>query len=304
MQVLIAEDDLVSRRLLELLLEKWGNEVIVTHNGNQAWEMLQKTESPHVAILDWMMPGINGLELCQKIRGVKRLGYIYIILLTGKGSKKDVVMGLKAGADDYVIKPFDKEELKCRINIGKRIVELERRILELASIDFLTGVLNRRAFINRMEEEIQRARREKAFLSLILADIDYFKKINDSYGHQAGDIVLQRFAKELTNSLRKYDFVGRYGGEEFVICLLGPDNSQAISIAERIRKKVEKMRIKLPDSSHLIQITASFGVASLSMLPKPNIDSLINMADEAMYQAKIMGRNRVYLAREIKADKL
>ena len=303
-RVLIAEDEPVSRRLLELLLKKWGYEVIVTHDGNQAWEMLQKIGSANlVVILDWMMPGIKGIELCQRIRRRERPEYIYIILLTGKGSKKDVITGLKAGADDYVIKPFDKEELKCRVNIGRRIIELERRILELASTDFLTKVLNRRAFINRMEEEIQRARRKEAPLSLVMADIDYFKKINDSYGHQAGDIVLQRFAKQLSSSLRKYDLVGRYGGEEFVICLPGTDSLPARSVAERIRKKVEKMRIELPDSSHLIQVTASFGVASLSMASEPIIDSLTNLADEAMYQAKLRGRNRVCAAEKSELNK-
>jgi len=292
-KILIAEDDPISRRLLEATLSGWGYDVLVTSDGSEAWEAIQQPEAPGLVISDWMMPHMDGLELCRKVRQMKRTGYIYFIILTSKGRKEDVIKGLEAGADDFLIKPFDREELKCRTMIGKRIIELEQRILKLATTDSLTGVLNRRAFFERMEQEINRSLRENTSLSLILTDIDYFKKVNDRYGHQVGDLVLQGFTEQLLNSSRPYDFVGRYGGEEFVICLPGAGLSQSGSVAERMRSKVEEMKTVLPDGSQSIRITASFGVTSFLMDSKEKADSLIKRADNALYKAKNEGRNRV-----------
>jgi len=293
MKILIADDDPISRRLLEATLSEWGYDVLVTYDGSAAWKAMQQLEAPGLVISDWMMPHMDGLELCRKIRQMDRTGYIYFIILTAKDRKEDVIDGLDAGADDFLIKPFDREELKCRTRIGERIIELEQRMLKLATIDFLTGVLNRRAFFERMEQEINRSLRENTSLSMILTDIDYFKKVNDRYGHQTGDMVLQRFTEQLLNSSRPYDFVGRYGGEEFVICLPGADISQSGSVAERMRSKVEEMKIILPDGSQSIRITASFGTTAFLMNSKEKADSLIKRADNALYKAKNEGRNRV-----------
>lgn len=293
MNILIADDDPISRRLLEATLSEWGYDVLVTSDGSEAWEAMQQQEAPDLVISDWMMPNMDGLELCRKIRQMEKTGYIYFIILTAKGRKEDVIEGLEAGADDFLIKPFDREELKCRTRIGERIIELEQRMLKLATIDFLTGVLNRRAFFERIEQEINRSLRENTSLSLILTDIDYFKKVNDRYGHQSGDMVLQGFTGQLLNSSRPYDFVGRYGGEEFVICLPGADISQSMSVAERMRSKVEEMKVMLPDGSQSIRITASFGVTSFLMGSKEKTDSLIKRVDNALYKAKNEGRNRV-----------
>ena len=296
MKVLIAEDNLVSRLMLETFLRKWGYDIVITTNGREAWEVLQEPEAPNLVISDWMMPDLDGLELCRRIREIERAEYIYFIILTSKGKKEDVVAGLEAGADDYLIKPFNQDELKYRVRIGERIIELERRILRLASTDSLTGVLNRRAFMERMEQEINRSFRENSPLSLILADIDHFKGVNDRHGHQVGDLVLQKFVSQLTESSRTYDFVGRYGGEEFVICLPGSTDSQARTVAERMRKSVEEMRIMLPDISKSVRITTSFGVVTLRLELEDSVDSLIGRADDALYKAKREGRNRVCAA--------
>ncbi len=298
MKTLIAEDEPVSRRMLETFLRKWGYDVIVTCDGSEAWEIFQKPDAPNLVISDWMMPNMNGPDLCRKIREMEKSGYTYFILLTAMGKKEDVIQGFQAGADDFLVKPFDREELKYRIRIGERIIKLEQQILHLATTDSLTGVLNRRAFIERTEEQIHRCVRENSPLALLLTDIDYFKKINDNYGHQAGDLVLQKFTDQLTRSSRPYDFVGRYGGEEFVVSLPGADMSQSRAVADRMRKSVEEMKIIPQDGSEPIRVTASFGAASLLMDSKENAESLIKRADEAMYKAKREGRNRVCVAGE------
>jgi two-component system chemotaxis response regulator CheY len=298
MKILIAEDDPVSRRLLEVTLRKFGYDVIVTSNGNEALKSLQGPSVPSLVISDWMMPGMDGLELCRNIRKMKKSSYTYIIILTAKGEKEDVIKGLDAGADDFLIKPFNSEELKYRVRIGERIINLEQRILKLATTDSLTGVLNRRAFMERMEKEIQRAKREESPISLILMDIDHFKKINDTYGHQAGDLVLQRVTDQLTDKSRAYDFVGRYGGEEFVICVLSTENINPRSIAERMRGNIEAQTILIDHNTQPLHITASFGVGTCRPGSEDGLDDLIKRTDKALYEAKNSGRNRVCLALE------
>jgi two-component system chemotaxis response regulator CheY len=296
MKVLVVEDDPVTRKLLEVFLGKWGYEVFLSCDGQEAWDILSAPESPSLVISDWMMPCMTGLELCRKIREAETSNYIYFIILTAKEKKEDVVEALSAGADDYLVKPFDQEELKYRVRIGKRILNLEHRILELARTDFLTGVLNRRAFMERMEQEMHRAVREDSHLSLILADLDFFKRINDQYGHNAGDLVLRRFTEEISKCLRPYDFVGRYGGEEFLVCLPGVNESQAKLVAERMRKRIEHMTVILPEALGSVQITASFGVTSRLMGSEETLVSMTQQADDAMYKAKREGRNRVRVA--------
>ena len=293
MKILIAEDDPISRRVLEANLLEWGYEVIVASDGGEAWEIIQQPETPHLIISDWMMPGVDGLALCREIRNMEKSVYIYFIILTTKGEKKNIIEGLEAGADDFMTKPFNREELKYRIRIGERIINLERRILELANTDALTGLLNRRAFMERIGVEMLRSQRQKNPLSLIMTDIDHFNRVNDTHGHQVGDLVLQRFAGQLTTSARPYDFLGRYGGEEFVICLPGTDGRQSGPVAERMRRQIEDMEIMLPDGSGSIRVTASFGTAPYSIESGEHIDLLIKKADDALYLAKKEGRNRV-----------
>ncbi|MGO9414082.1 MAG: diguanylate cyclase [Syntrophobacteraceae bacterium] len=298
MRVLIVEDEVVSRRLLEVFLLKLGYEVIPVSSGKEALGVLDGPQAPNLVISDWMMPEMDGLELCQRTREIQTAGYIYFIILTSKMDKKDIIKGLEAGADDYLTKPFDQEELRCRIKIGERIVNLERRILELANTDSLTEVLNRRAFMERLQTEIQRSNREGVPLSLILADIDHFKRVNDQYGHQVGDMVLRKFSEQLSTTIRPYDFVGRYGGEEFLIGLPGVDCQKAGLVAERIRRLVETISFTLPASTECFWVTASFGVASMRIGSSEFPEPLIARADSVMYKAKHEGRNRVCLAGE------
>jgi len=293
MKILVAEDDPISRRVLQANLIKWGYDVTLAVNGKEALDIIQRPDPPSLLISDWMMPQMDGLMLCREVRRLDIKRYIYFILLTTKGEKRDIIQGLEAGADDFLTKPFNQEELKYRIGIGERIINLEHRILKMANTDPLTDVMNRRAFMERLDQETERAHRDQSQLSFILSDIDHFKLVNDTHGHQAGDLVLQCFSKTLKQAMRPYDFLGRYGGEEFVIGMPGVDESKALSAAERLRKKVEEMEIILPDSSDLFTITASFGTATCILRPREEMDAFIKRADDALYQAKEGGRNRV-----------
>ncbi len=294
MKVMIAEDEPISRRILETFLKECGYEVLSTSDGMEAWEIIRTTDAPKLVISDWMMPNMDGIELCEKIRGMEKTQYVYFILLTTKAEKKDIIQGLDAGADDFIVKPFDREELRSRVKIGERIINLEQRITQLARTDYLTGLLNRRAFMERMEEETNRSIRNKEEMSIIITDIDHFKKVNDTFGHHIGDLVLQRFAERISMASRSYDFVGRYGGEEFIIGLPKTTLEQAWLAAERMRKDIENIELPLPDDPQIsVRITASFGVASCLMESREGVDSIIKLADEALYRAKEGGRNQV-----------
>lgn len=295
MKVLIADDDALSRKILEDCLSEWGYDITMANNGHEAWSIIEKADRPNMAVLDWMMPGMDGVEICRRLRGLPLTNYVYVILLTARSKREDVIHGLESGADDYIIKPFNQEELKSRLKIGQRIIELEQRILRLASTDYLTGLLNRRAFLERLEREINRCQREFSSMGIIIIDIDHFKNVNDNFGHQAGDIVLQEFSSTLVKMCRVYDFIGRYGGEEFIICLPGADKWNTYQIAERMRSTIESKEILLPDKKNGVSVTASFGIASLEPGQPKSADKLINEADEALYRAKAQGRNRIVM---------
>jgi len=295
MKVLIADDDALSRKILEDALSEWGYEILMAHNGNEAWDILEKNDRPNLAVLDWIMPGMDGVEICRRLRKLSLPNYVYVILLTARSKLEDVIKGLESGADDYIIKPFHHEELKSRLKIGQRIIELEHRILRLASTDYLTGLLNRRAFLERLERELNRCQREASPMGIIIMDIDHFKKVNDNYGHQAGDLVLQELSTTLVTLCRVYDFIGRYGGEEFIVCLPGADKWNTYQIAERMRSIVENKNILLPDKGTSVSVTASFGIVSMEPGQRKSADRLINEADEALYRAKDQGRNQVVM---------
>jgi two-component system cell cycle response regulator len=299
--VLVAEDNPVSRKLLEKALHKAGYEVVSVENGRAALDYLVKRFCP-IVLTDWMMPEMDGPDLCRAIRRSEFQGYVFVILLTAKDSKNDIIEGLEAGADDYLTKPFNPAELMARLNTGKRILELERslrkaneEIRQLSITDPLTGSYNRGYLNNHLPQELKRTLRYGRSLSLILCDIDHFKRVNDTYGHQVGDMVLRAFSRRLMGSIRRdLDWVARYGGEEFLIVLPETDLSGASLVGERIRKVIEGIQIDL--RGKLIRVTASFGVTSIGSIDTKaeNLcDDLIKRADDMLYLAKSEGRNRV-----------
>ncbi len=299
--ILIVEDNPVSRKHLEMSLTKAGEKVISAKNGREALENFEKDFFP-IVITDWIMPEKNGLELCRAIRNHTLQGYVFIVLLTANDSKRDIIAGLEAGADDYLTKPFNNAELMARLNTGKRILRLERslkkaneEIRKLSITDPLTGIYNRVYLTDRLPQEIKRARRYGHPLSLIMCDIDHFKRINDSYGHHAGDITLKAFVGYLKQSIRgNVDWVARYGGEEFLIVLPETGLECACRAAERIRHSVSEMAVNIEGKE--ISITASFGLSSFNPSEyneKISPESMIEEADKFMYQAKRKGRNGV-----------
>jgi diguanylate cyclase (GGDEF)-like protein len=299
--VLIVDDNPIIQKMMCLSLSKAGYEVASAENGRDALRKLDAKFYP-IVITDWMMPEMDGLELCRSIRNLCLDSYIFIILLTSKDSKDDIIKGLEAGADDYLTKPVNQPELMARLNTGVRILKLERSLKKaneeiriLSITDHLTGCYNRGYIGEHLPREIKRAHRYKHPLAIIISDIDNFKKVNDSYGHQAGDHVLREFVRLLKESIRSnVDWVARYGGEEFLIALPETDLKGAMVLAEKLKIVVSENRIVYRDK--IIRITASFGVTGFETLTACDdivVENIINKADKYLYQAKQEGRNKV-----------
>ena len=300
MRVLIAEDETVSRLRLQARLVKWGYEVVVARDGLEAWDLLQAPDAPSLAIVDWMMPGLDGTELCRRIRKQAKEPYVYVILLTGKDRKEDLIEGLEAGADDYVTKPVDPHELEVRVRGGQRIVKLHAELVasrqamwHQATHDNLTGAWNRSAALDALQREMVRNSREKGSLTVAIVDLDHFKRVNDTYGHHGGDIVLRESVRRMAGALRPYDTLARYGGEEFILILPGCDMAAGCSVTERVRKVLADTPIDV--SNQLVAVTCSIGMSVLSGLDT-DMHAFIKRADEALYEAKRSGRDRVTIA--------
>jgi two-component system, cell cycle response regulator len=301
MKVLIADDDSVSRHMLRSLLVKWGYEVVATEDGNAAWNHLKLPDAPRMALLDWMMPGKNGVDVCRELREHRPEPYTYMLLLTAKDAKENVVEGLESGADDYLTKPFHPQELRARIRVGLRLLELEDNLVQAreamrfkATHDTLTGVWNRGAIMEAMDREINRSRREGRSLGVLIVDLDHFKSVNDTYGHLAGDHVLREVTKRMQADVRSYDAVGRYGGEEFLILLPGCDNTATREKAERLRSAI--MQHPVETECRSLNITMSVGAVASGDWPKSTANQILQMADSALYRAKEEGRNRTAVA--------
>jgi two-component system, cell cycle response regulator len=294
--VLVAEDHLVSLRMLESRLECWGYNVVGVSDGDHALELLSKPDGPRLALLDWMMPGFSGPQVCAEVRKLTDLPYRYLIILTSREDSTDVVSGLEHGADDYLTKPWNPSELCARLSVGRRVVDLQsaleeknQQLLKAVRTDYLTNALNRSALMERLGEETARAIREKKPLGLVMVDLDDFKQVNDGFGHLAGDAALIEAVRCMDHTKRPYDVLGRYGGEEFLLIVPGIPQKNFQEYVERQRHALEHREVVYKGQN--IPISGSFG----GVWGMPTKDSSTNMlleaADVQLYRAKTSGRN-------------
>ncbi len=294
LRMIVAEDDAASRHLLHYFLKKWGFSVHLASDGMEAWNLVQSADVPSIAILDWVMPGLEGVELCRRVRHLARRHYTYMLLLTGKQGKQDIVEGLQAGADDYLTKPFNPGELEARLLVAQRIIAFQESLIAAQEMlrtealhDFLTRLLNRAGIVEALNLELDRGQRSGDPASILLVDIDHFKHINDTYGHLAGDEALREVARRVKASLRSYDSAGRYGGEEFLIVAPGCGKAAGLVVAEKIRQTVCAAPINFLGQERTITVSVGVSTSRGDL----NADSAIRAADAALYQAKGAGRN-------------
>jgi diguanylate cyclase (GGDEF)-like protein len=297
MRILIADDDRTSRAALAAVLRKMGHEVVETADGPEALNQMSRPDAPLLAVLDWMMPGMDGIELVRKIRDMRSALPPYLILLTSRRATSDIITGLDAGANDYLSKPFNPGELSARVRVGSRMIELQSQLIKTqnaleheATHDYLTGILNRRAIEGELSRELSRHRRDGMGLVVAICDIDHFKQINDNYGHAVGDEVLCGVVRLMQSCLRDYDRIGRTGGEEFLVISPGIQDVDARGLFERLRMKTEATPIKTGAGE--IRITLSIGV-KIADNGDDTIEKLTQAADTALYMAKEKGRNRL-----------
>lgn len=299
-KVLIVDDSPIYRKLVDQSLARDHYPMLFAKNGREALSVFAE-HRPSLVITDWTMPDISGLELCKRIRSEFQDHYAYLILVTSNTEKNQVVEGLAAGADDYLTKPFHQGELVARVGVGRRIIELHRQVKaknrqleELALTDPLTGLPNRRAIDVWASRQFSAAARHNFLLWLVMADLDHFKRINDTFGHDAGDEVIKGFADVLRANTRQSNMCSRLGGEEFLLILTHVDEMQAGIAIERIRSGFEKRKFSFRDQK--FSATASFGTAGFRGPNSPDFTSLLSRADAALYVAKSKGRNRVEFA--------
>jgi len=297
-QILVADDSPVFRDMLKKMLLEWGYETTAVSDGRQAWDLLRQENGPRLALLDWMMPGMEGAEVCRQVRAGVRDRYVYMILLSVRAGLDDVVTGIESGADDYIVKPFEVDELHARLRSGRRVLALQEELVEArealrdqATRDGLTGLWNRTAIFDILQNELARSGRSGEPLIVLMADLDGFKPVNDRYGHMAGDAVLRQVAARMRAAVRRYDSVGRYGGEEFLIVLPRCERVGGLALAERIRHAIGAECFRAGDVE--IRLTCSLGAACARPPVVPLADDLVREADAALYRAKHHGRDRV-----------
>jgi len=296
MTILIADDEPVSRRLLEATLTRLGYKVVCVNDGVDAVAAILRPDGPRFAILDWDMPGLKGPAACREIR-MRSAAYVYIMLLTARDREEDLVYGLEAEADDFLTKPFNVVELGARLRSGERVLQLQQNLLRAqealrhqATHDHLTSLFNRAMILEHLDIELRRIRRTGGRVAIAIADVDHFKKVNDTHGHHVGDLVLRQSADLMRSVLREGECLGRYGGEEFLLVLPGCDEAGARLAAERARTSISRRPVRAKALE--LPLTASFGVACTDAAGH-DLEGLVMAADEALYRAKADGRDRV-----------
>lgn len=302
LKILVADDSAVYRKLVEQTLSDDNHKVIFAKNGREALDLYAK-HAPALVITDWTMPDIGGLELCKKIRQDFQQHFAHIILLTSNTDKEQVIEGLAGGADDYLTKPFHQGELRARVNVGLRVVELHRQVQaknrqleEMALTDPLTGLANRRAIDIWITRQLSAAARHDFPIWVAICDLDHFKKVNDTYGHEAGDMVLKTFAQILKSNTRQSNICGRHGGEEFLNIITHVERDNSVIAFERIRKQMENQKFTF--NNQTFSVTTSMGIAGFRGTRPPAFADLLAQADEALYSAKHKGRNRIEYAEQ------
>jgi two-component system cell cycle response regulator len=301
--ILIADDDYNFRSALVDMVSDWGYEVLIAKNGLDVWEILLGADAPRIMILDWIMPGMDGVEICKRLRSRRDDPYTYIILVSVQDQIENLTEGIAAGADDYLTKPVVPEELEARLLAGKRILDLQAELMSArdalqiqATHDTLTNLWNRKGILDILSREVNRVSRNGIPLSVIMVDVDGFKLINDTFGHPMGDKVLVEIATRMRESIRSYDAAGRLGGDEFLMVLPGCDAETAMYLAERVRKDLTMANFPLPEDD-IYSISISMGIASSTMGIGLDADDLILAADSALLRAKQMGKNRIEIRR-------
>lgn len=300
-RILIVDDHPETLEHLTQELSDWGYEVTAAQDGNQAWEILRREDAPRIVLMDRELPGIDGVEVVRRVREQAQEPYIYVLLLTVHDQESQLVDGLHAGADDYVIKPFRSHELQARLEAGRRILEMQQELLvsrnrlrSQATKDPVTGLWNRIAIMEILNRELSRANRDGTSVGLVMIDLDNFKQINDSYGHPAGDEVLLECGQRMRECVRTYDATGRYGGDEFLSVHPRCRLDETVMLGERLRREIGRNHVMLAQAP--LWVTASAGVACSDVFPQADARQLIELADQALYQAKRGGRNRLELA--------
>lgn len=295
-RVLVAEHDLDTRVSLQNMLREWGFEVVLAQHGAEALCILEQQRTTELAILGRTLPGIDGVELCRRIsdRASDRLPYIFV--LAKHNENRDVVRALESGAAEYLTAPLEPNELRARLIVAARILKRQESLIAArdqfraqAAIDALTGVWNRRAILEILENELCRGEHQERATGILLVDLDHFKRVNDAHGHLVGDMVLQETGRRLRHTLRSYDSIGRYGGEEFLIVVPGSNQRELCELAERIRAIMENEPVDA--GRNKIQIMMSVG-ATIAPANERSLAKVIAIADAALYRAKKMGRNR------------
>jgi len=300
LKILLAEDDSFTNIQLKKLLLRWGYDIETAFDGEEAWRILQQEKAPQIAILDWIMPKMDGIEVCRRLREREKDGsrYTYVIILSAKTEKQDIVTGMDMGADDYIVKPFDKEECRARLQAGQRIIErlealhvANKRLLLMSRLDPLTGAMSRNAILDDLDLALYRAVREKKTLSVALVDVDNLKDINSQYGRTAGDLILQAGVRRIHSCLRRTDSFGRCGGDEFLVILLGTPLDSGLGVCRRIQNTVNEMGVVFNGATLSVTVSQTLAVWD----GKAGLGELLDCLEHKLADTKDNGANRLEL---------